>query len=546
MSEAPARGATINHARPPFFCGGLVLVALFCALALVSPRPLAAQDSGPASQAASTSSHYMPMGYWAYRYVDLLISRGRFNSLQPLIQPYRRLDIAAAVQSAQASDSISAAERGWLDLLEEELAPELRTLRRPEPGIDLAGNITVGSWGVTQRHRDQLRPEGDPAAFFIFEVDVAADIPNVATHLRFRWDNWFLNDPQFPDGKVVEAHPNFLGFLDFGARAEEGYAELQVPYVRVFAGRIYRNWGLPGTLGLLVSNYSYSYDQVGYRLGSDRFSITGFFAPLDEFPGSVKRWFSAHRLDWRVNDKLSLSVGESVTWGGENRSFDYRMAMPIAVWLAGGFGKDFVDGSNSNNSFSQFSAWWKPTRGLTTYATIMFDDFLGGGTAPGYGLALGLQAPSITDQLGLRIDYAQVAALTYRSPRFQEVYTFRDIGLGHDKSDYDLLSAQLDWLPHPRVLLSPAVEGLRRGEDDIRTDWPAGGTVGYPWIWTGQREYTLRLGLRGQWRPGIKSWIDWDVGQNWVWNETHVRGQNGTEFVGRIRVNLTTRAFGRF
>lgn len=545
MPELVVHTAIAHRSRPPFPRGGFVFVALFCT-ALGNARPLASQNSGAESPAASTSSHYMPMAYWAYRYVDLLISRGRFNSLQPLIQPYRRLDIAAAVVSAQASDSLSKAERQWLDLLAEEMAPELQKLERAEPGIDLAGNFTAGSWGVTQRHRDQFRPEGDPAAFLILEADLAADIPNVATHLRFRWDTWFLNDPQFPDGQVVEAHPNFLGLTDFGGRAEEGYAELQVPYVRVFAGRIYRNWGLPGTHGLLVSNYSYSYDQVGYRFGTDRFSITGFFAPLDEFSGSVKRWFSAHRLDWRVNDKLSLSFGETVTWGGENRSFDYRMAMPIAVWLAGGFGEDYVDGPNSNNSFSQFSAWWKPTRGLTTYATIMFDDFVGGGTAPGYGLALGLQAPTLTDQLGLRIDYAQVAALTYRTPRVHEMYTFRDIGLGHDKSDYDLLTAQLDWLPHPRLLLSPAVEGLRRGEQDIRADWPAGGIVGYPWIWTGQREYTLRLGLRGQWRPGIKSWIDWDVGQNVVWNDGHVQGQNGTEFVGRIRVNLTTRAFGRF
>ena len=97
-----------------------------------------------------------------------------------------------------------------------------------------------------------------------------------------------------------------------------------------------------------------------------------------------------------------------------------------------------------------------------------------------------------------------------------------------------------------RLILSPLVQLRRRGEEDIRTPWPEGGTVGFPWVLSGIVEHTGRLGFRGQWRPFSQSWIDWDVGQNVVWNEANVRGDHSTIFSGWIRVNLTTRGWRRF
>lgn len=493
---------------------------------------------------ARVSSHYLPMDHWGYAYVDLLVSRGVLR-LPPLMQPHRRVDIAYAVRVAGRGDW-SSPESDWLEILAQEFAQELRRLDgvasdRTAVGVDL----TVGAWGVTSQHRDVMRPAGEDDAFVIAETDWHGNFPSLATALRFRWDDQFLNDPQFPDGKVVEEHPNFLGFLDFGARSEDAYAEVQLPQVRILAGRLYRNWGLPGTQGLLISDYAYSYDQIGYRFGGDRLSITGFVAQLDEFEGSVKRWMSAHRLDWRVSDALSLAFGETVIYGGENRGLDFRLSMPIAVWLVGGFGQDFREGPNSNNSFSQLSAWWKPGAGATLYGTIMFDHFIGDETPPGYGIAAGVHFPRVTSRLGIRVDYSQIASTVYRSPRDAEIYTFRNIGLGRDLADYDLTSVQLQWMPFATLFLHPTLRVQRLGEGSFFDPYPLRQPE-LPWLFIGQKETTWRLAVTGQWRPNPHAWLDWDVGQNIIKDRGHVAGLNETEFVARVRANVTWGAAGVF
>jgi hypothetical protein len=397
---------------------------------------------------------------------------------------------------------------------------------------------------VSSRHRDPLRPDGNEDLFYLLEADLAADFPNVTTALRFRWDDWYLNDPQFPEGRVVEHHPNFLGLVDFGGRAEEGYFELQIPYFRLMFGRMDRNWGLPRAQGFLVSDYAYSYDQIAYRFGSDKLSISGFTVQLDEFEDNVKRWQSAHRLDWRVNESLSLSAGEAVIYGGENRGLDWRMATPIGVWLVGGFGKDFEVGPNRNNSLSQISAWWKPSKKLVTYLSFMFDDWFANETPPAYGLALGLQLPRLGGRTGIRIDYSQISAFSYRSTFPPEIYTFRDIGIGRDMSDHDRLDLQLDWIPHRRLFLNPQATLLRRGEGDFRDPWPEGGNSGMPWLFLGEVETTLRLALAGHWKSKLLR-LEWDVGGNHAWDHEHVPGDTHTEFVGRILLVVTGGAWGK-
>jgi hypothetical protein len=489
---------------------------------------------------SSVSSHYLSVGHWAYRYIDLLVARGKLTSLQPLVQPYRRIDVVRAVQAAQRGQ-LDDSERAWLEVLEEEFGAELAAAAADTAKVYLKAAVDGGATGVTSRHRDVRRPEGDPTAFPFLQAGLAADFPLVTAALRFRWDRWYLNDPQFPDG-VGEDHSSSASGVSFQGRVEEGYAELQIPYFRLLAGRLYRNWGLPGQQGMLISAYPYSYDQIGYRIGTDKLSVTGFVAQLDEWEGSIKRWHSAHRLDWRINDKFALALGETTVYGGENRSFDFRQSLPIAVWLVGGWGQDYREGPNSNNSFFEVEFWGRPTPALTLYGEIMIDDFPTGGGQPGWGLALGFQLPHLGSTTALRLDYTLVTAFTYRSPVADyERYTFRDLGLGHDLADFDQLVAQLDWFPHRRLLLSPQLLLLRWGEGNILDPWDSSDQ---PAIFLGQVETMLRLALGGQWRVPL-AWIEWSLGENFVWNAGHQPGVNTTEFVAQLKAMLTWRTWGR-
>jgi len=521
------------------------VVRLLLGLVALLATPAPAQES-PSSSNPGTS-RYLPLGHWAYPYIHLLRDRGPLKGLQPLVQPYRRVDVASAVRRAMTASNASRPERGWLAELEREFAPELAVLKAGA-GADasqVSGGFSIGQTAVTSRHRDPLRSAGDPAAFVFSEADLAATFPSLVAALRFRWDEWLLNDPQFPDGIVVEQHPNFLGFLDFGARAEDAYFELQLPYFRLFAGRLSRNWGLPGTLGLLVSDYSYSYDQVAYRLGSDRLGINGFVAQLDEWPDNTKRWLSEHRLDWQLSDRLTFSAAEAVTFGGVNRSFDFRMANPLSVWVVGGFGISWLEGPNANNNFTELSLRWSPGSWLVSYLGLMIDEMPGGGTPLAHGLQLGLRFPRLGPTTALRLDYSQLGAVTYRSIRPYERFAFRDIGIGRDLADHDLLSATLDWMPGSRLMVSPTVHLLRRGEGDFRDPWPADADANGPVLFVGQVETTLRAAVRGQWRSGPRALVEWDLGENLRWNADHTPGLHRAQFVARARLGLTFRSWGR-
>ncbi|MHC4138212.1 MAG: hypothetical protein ACYS0K_25030, partial [Planctomycetota bacterium] len=56
-------------------------------------------------------SVYLRMGHWIYDYVDVLVARGALGDLSPLVQPYRRIDVAAAVLEAEANAQLTPQER---------------------------------------------------------------------------------------------------------------------------------------------------------------------------------------------------------------------------------------------------------------------------------------------------------------------------------------------------------------------------------------------------------------------------------------------------
>lgn len=521
-----------------------VAVLALALYGLAVPKSARAQlCHGADPPGGALASAYLPLGHPTYRYLDLLIARGRLSGLDPMAQPYRRIEVAGAVHEALGDPDLSEPEREWLSLVARELGRESAAPR--DTGTSrVAAEARAGSWAVTHEHRDLLRPTGAESLFPFVEVGLAAEFPHVAAVLHARSDEWFLNDPQFPDGEVVEHHGGPDDF-DYAIRVQEGYLEVQFPHMRLLAGRLYRNWGPPDSDGLLISDYPYSYDQLGYWLGVGCLNIQGFIAQLDEFPNNVKRWLSAHRLHWRPRANLALTVTEGVVYGGEGRSLDFRLANPISVWLVAGYGRDFEEGSNSNNNFTELSAWWRPFRGTVTYLSLLIDDFPGGGTPLMHAGSLGLRFPRIAPRLGLRLEYTQVAALTYRSALDHQVYSVRNLGLGRDIADNDLLSVQVDWAPHASLLLSPVVQLLRRGEGDLRDPWPADGSEDGPILFIGEVETTLRLAARGQWLPSRAVSIEWDVGPNLVWDAGHVERANRAFFVGRLQVSLGWKAWGR-
>ena len=520
-------------------------------LALPAPE-LAAQDRSADAELEergflTQGSTYLTLEQWAYDYIDILIARGRLTDLAPLVQPYRRLDVAIAIRNAEAAGRFIPGEDEMVESLRRELAPELELLGAKGPkGVQFGAEVGVGFQAVSQLHRDPLRPEGDADFFPVFELRLYGDAPAVAGALRLVWNNHYLNDPQFPNGRAIEFRQCDPVADVCAYRVEDAYVELQLPYVRLFFGRMDRNWGLPGNNGLQLSDYSYSYDHIGYKFGSERVALTGLFTPLSDFKGDTTRYFSSHRFDWMIRDNLSISVGESVLYGGENRAINFAFTNPIGVWEISGN----PSGDTERNSLGLGEVWWRPFSNLVTYGSFVVDNTSVGdediGKASGFNqfaAALGAQLPALTPTLGLRFDFSVVNGLAYRSRvAFFEYFTLNSIGLARDKIDAVIVVATADWFARRGLVLKPGFELMWKGEDDLTDPFPDGAFTGRDNLLVGTVETTIRPVIDGRWHlshpdlpwRGLSLDLAWDLGLNIVKNKDHQTAGWEVEGVGSV------------
>jgi len=487
------------------------------------------------------SSSYLPLQSWVYPYVNLLVARGHLKDLAILVQPYRRIDIARAIIEAEAGGALSEAERAWAAEIRDELRREFALLEADKrQGLKLRGEFRAGFEAVSQLHRDLLRPTGDAKFFPTWQFEIMADAPAVAGAFQLRWNQHYNNDPQFPNGEAIQFRECDPIVQQCAYRIEEAYVEVQVPYVRVFFGRMYRNWGLPAVDGLLLSDYQYSYDHLGYRFGSDRISLTGLYAPFNDFGGDTARHFSSHRFDWRIRDNLSIALGESVVYGGENRRIQFNLTNPIAIWEINGSPND-----GERNALGMAEAWWRPWSNFVTYGAFLVDNTSVGDEDQGkktgfnqYAAAVGVQLPNLSPTLALRGDFTVVSSLAYRSRiGFFEYYTIGQagwgIGLSQDRTDAILVSLLADWFARPRLLLRPGLSFFWKGEGDLTEPWPEDAFVTYPALFVGVVQKQVRPYLGGTYHAPYGE-VRWDLGLNLIKNRDHVESAWEVEFVGSV------------
>jgi hypothetical protein len=526
---------------------GLGLVAVGTVLLGIAAPPAGAQESEEPAEASRgaglVGSRYLPLRHWAYDYLDLLVARGTLLGLQPLLQPYLRIDIAKAIGEAERAGRLADAEGAWVERLQEEFAPELHQLGADVPQkLRLGAEFAAGLKGMSHTHRDVLRPEGEEKAFGTVELRLAVEAPLLASDFRFRWDNHYLNDPQYPDGNVVEVRECDPLVSQCAYRVEEAYVEIQAPYVRLSIGRQYRNWGWPGSLGHLLSPYAYSYDHLGYRFGTSRISLSGILALPTDFPEDTVRYFSTHRLDWQIRDNLVLSLSESAIWGGPNARLDLAFVNPVGIWEISGRGEQT---DTERNTVGLAEVWWRPWQWIALYGGLLIDNTrVGEGGASGFtqwGTTIGVQLPQLAPSWSAGTWLSIVNSLAYRSRiGLPEYYMLDNIGLARDKTDVVLVHAEAEWFGPHGLILKPTLDFMWKGEANLTDPWPDNAFTDYPLLLVGVVEKTIRPALAGRWNFGWGSkrqWtVDgiWDLGVNIVKNDAHVVSDWGAEFVGKI------------
>lgn len=529
------------------FASASASAAAACVLALLvaAPRPVPGQEppaAAAAPRARDLASPYLPLGHWAYPALDLWVARGEIVSLSPLVKPWRRIEIAAALRRLDR-ERLGGGERGWVERLEAEFAPEIARLTGAAPvDAQLALRAAAGAGAWSQTHRDPLRAEldGEFADARILEsvgVEAEGFGGPVAGALRLWRKGMYRHDAQFPGGQVTPPREGFV-LDDVSSRFEEAYLELQTAYARLSFGRAYRNWGLPGLPGFLRSDYAYSEEEIGYRIGTDRIFLIGSLASISDFGGDTARYVSAHRLEVRPFDDLIVAISESSVHGGPGKGLDWRLVNPLTIWQFSG-----DEATTPYNKIGQVDLWWHAGRGLNLFGSLLADATNREGSCCQMGGSLGLELPSLLSGWMLRATFSAVQSLAYRTELPWEEYTVERIGIGWDKADLYLGRLEASGVPFAGLWLAPRLEVQVRGEGDFRElRPPAEELPGYPRILVGQSETTVRPSLAGRWRSGgrFPVEIEWDLGLNVVRDYRNVAGDDRTEPVARIEARIAT------
>lgn len=510
-----------------------VASAFIVLLLLVTPTSLRAQDASP----------YLALDHWAYPVLQLWIARGDITNLSPFTRPYHVADVLRAAEHLDDAD-LPASEARLRDRLVAELTGP--AIRAAAAGDEITGYVDIGLEAggrfVTQTHPDQLQavldgPFSDGRVLERFEVIASVSSRYVAGGVRVRRDGIYRHDPRFPGGQVTPRRDGLVT-NDLSVRLNEGYVELQLPYLQLAVGRLNRDWGPAGAGGFLRSANPYSQDEVSYRFGTDKIFLIGSLSAPSDFGSDTVRYVAMHRLEVRPSDRLILAVSESVVYGGPDARFRFALANPIGIWQIA-----LDDGDIPHNKLGQVDIWWRASRGIALTGSLLADATNREGSCCQIGGSFGVELATLAPGLLVRAQATFIESLAYRTELPWEEYSVDRVGFGWDKSDLVLATLEADWFASPALRISPRLDLQVRGEGDFRQLRPPGDVLpDFPRLFVGIKETTLRPALAGRWISGgdVRVDIEWDAGVSIISDYANTEGDDRTEFTGSVAVRLAT------
>lgn len=485
--------------------GGLLAALLLLALALPA-LPVAAQDA-----------RILGVDDWTYVYLQRLQRRGLLLELNPTALPYRRGDVADALRKLD-DDNLTPVEARWVQLLRDEFAPSLA-----DAGEDAVVGLEVGGGvrAADSRRLDPLRPVGDdleaqPYARGRFYLEGRGFVGE----LGLRMDRYYNNDV---DGIDLARRLNM--------RNVDTYVGYRHRWASLYAGRFNHHWSLHGEAAGLISMNPPPYDVISLRLGGERLALRSLVGELDSANpdgtftgrgatkpgGGIRRYVSAHRIDWRPTPHLTLSFMESILFSGPNAGLTLKQLNPLLTYL---FEIDNQPKNDENNGFIAGLLWAQLGR-VTLYSQFMLDDldrlklFDEDAEPTSLTWISAVQVGRLTPTVDVGASLDVVASRTYNTNQPEGKYLFLRRGLATQFSDYVHATAYADvYLDElvPGLMVTPRVHVLAQGEQDIRAPFP--GRDGPGFILSGDEATTWRGAVQVRLQPTTWWWVRADLGVN--------------------------------
>ena len=472
-----------------------------------------------------------------YEYIVRMQRRGHLLELNPTAFPYRHGEVADALARVDSS-GLSRSERHWMDLI----AATVRLVPAEEHEAAVGYYTDLRGSVINSDRKNLLRPLGDSLNFF-YEGAV------LAAWAEFRpfvgefsvWHSKYYQDD--PDGLDVA--------LRLHARSENAYVGFHRNWFSAYAGRWNLHWGVPEEASTILSDNPRSQDQLYFKIGGGRLSVTSVLSELDSATGgqyftgraaddtvrtgNVRRYFAAHRWDFRPGRRFMISFLESAIYSGPGSHVSLKYLNPLHVFS---FVVDNRPKNDENNGFLAGLVWAQVER-LTLHGQFMVDDInLQRIGKESLTFAMVGSAAYALPTFDLGVTLEAVSARAYNAPQPAGRYIYLQRGLATQFSDYVSTTfwadAYLDRLA-PGLRVQPRIALLYQGARDLRQPFPSNDEV-VDNILDGDVVRTVRTSLTVTYQPVHWAWVRAEGGVN------HMDG--GTRFVGSIGFGLRLRLQG--
>jgi len=344
--------------------------------------------------------------------------------------------------------------------------------RRNEPTISYGLELVLAN-------RQKKANSSYPKIFPKVRIDPCK---NLSATIIYRIDNELTDDARY-DGK------SWNGWAGF---AENATVDFSYDKMKFGFGFERVSWGLGKYGNLLFSRQALPMVVIRFAYISGKLdfeSLSGFLSPLgEELVGPIddpgyftdqQRYIAAHSLSFKAGGGLSLSVRETVVYGGPGRRFEPAYAFPL-IWYHG----YQLNSGMDDNTLAAAGFDYRRNGKIWLYGEILVDDFqiekkTNSDNEPDQlAFLLGGEAYDLgKNGTGIRVEYARINNWVYNQPRSHNRLINRNFPIGFpDGPDNDIVNWECSWWPIGSVRLVYFGAYQRVGEGRIDSPWTA------PWL----------------------------------------------------------------
>jgi hypothetical protein len=394
-------------------------------------------------------------------------------------------------------------------------------------------------------------------------------LPRAQLNGYMEWKNW-IGQAGVTFDWFYDIDPDGLDTADrLYIRSEETYLGYNGERVEFYVGRFDNHWSTYGRQGAFLTDNPRSFDQIQFKLGSEKLSFSTLVGELDNMGpdstftgedfglGAVRRYIYMHRLDWSPVPRLKLSFIEAELYNSSSGGFSIRNLIPLHFMFFES--NNFPRNINANLLIG--GSIWYQAGSWTFYLQGMLDDLIVENRdelrendeliPTTYTINSTITIVDIADLFDVGLEADLVGSNAYRSWRFQDQWTYAQRGLATNFSDYIRTKASITLYPDwaSGLKLQPAVTFYWKGTEDLRDARTSTGPDGrqIPGILVGTVERTVRPSLYLRYQPAglnlfgedndvrFNFWLDADMGFNFVDNANNVEGTTDSRFIGLFR-----------